>query len=289
MGTRTNPTTAFSGWDPLHSGVAEGTIVIIGKPGLGKSWLARHLAEQLAAGGQKVGLLSTDMGQASVGVPTCLGLSVAPPWQDAAISWFIGTTTPVGNLLPTVIGTAQLAQYARRLKVQTLLIDTSGLVEGPLGRLLNYHTLVALGAVDHLVALQQELELEPLLALLQGRCRTLHRLHPAIAARDRTPGERRQYREARFRDYLRDAAILDLDPSRLLNLDWTLGRGTTLPAPGTVVGLLNVEGFCVASGLLTELQPRQLLVFTPWRDRDAVAWVQCGRIQLSREGQEITR
>jgi polynucleotide 5'-kinase involved in rRNA processing len=203
--------------------------------------------------------------------------------------WFVGDTTPVGNLLPTVVGTAQLVQYARRLQVGALVLDTCGLVEGPLGRLLKYHKAVALGVVDHLVALQQNSELEPLLALLRGRCRAVHRLCPAAEARDRNPNERKQYREARFRAHLLGGALLELDSSRLLNLDWTLGSASTRPVPGTIVGLLNAEGFCLGLGLVRELRSNRLLVFTPWRDRDAVAWAQLGRIQLSPEGEEISR
>src|SRR5262249_29911903 len=142
-----------------------GTTLVLGHPGLGKSWLVRYLAQQLSAQGHLVGILSTDMGQSSVGVPTCLGLSLRPPWQAADVSWFIGDTTPVGNLLPTVVGTARLVEYARQ-HVPVLLIDTNGLVEGPLGRTLKYHKALAI-RVDHLVALQREAELEPLLALLQ--------------------------------------------------------------------------------------------------------------------------
>jgi polynucleotide 5'-kinase involved in rRNA processing len=275
--------------DPLQVGILQGTVLVIGKPGVGKSWLVLELAEQLAARGQKVGLLSTDMGQASVGVPTCLGLSLAAPWQEAVALWFIGDTTPVGNLLPTVVGTAQLVQYACRLQVRTLFIDTSGLVEGPLGRLLKYHKAVALGLVDHLIALQRNSELEPLLALLRERCRVIHRLFPAAEARDRNPSERKQYREARFRSHFQGGAILEVDPSRLLNLDWTVGPGRAVPAPGTVAGLLNAEGFCLGLGLVRQLKSDRLLLLTRWRDRDAVAWVQTGKIQLNSEGQEVSR
>jgi len=290
MSTGTDFIVAPPDWLQLRARLDQGTVLLIGQPGLGKTWFVRHLAEQLAAEGQNVGILSTDMGQTSFGVPTCLGLSLVPPWQQPAALWFIGDTTPVGNLLPTVIGTAQLVERARRQRVQTLLIDTTGLVHGPLGRVLKYHKAVAIG-VDHLVALQRSSELEPLLALLHGHCRSIHRLRPAPEARDRSPSERKQYREARFQAHLRGGDILEFDPGRLLNLNWALGPSSerALPSPGTVVGLLNREGFCLGLGLLEEVQLDRLLVFTSWRDRDAITWVQVGKVQLSPRGEEISR
>lgn len=276
-------------WAQLRGRLGHGTIFVIGRPGFGKTWLVRYLANHLAAQGQSVGVLSTDMGQASVGVPTCLGLSLAAPWQEPAASWFIGDTTPIGHLLPTVVGAAQLAERARRLHVTTLLVDTCGLVDGQLGSILTYHTAVAIG-VDHLVALQQSSELEPLVALLQGPCRAIHRLHPAAAAHDRSPNERKQYREARLQAYFRGGTIVEFDPRGLLNLDWSLGLGPgrIAPVPGSVVGLLDPQGFCLGLGLFRELRTDRLLLFTTWRDREAIARVQVGRIQLSSAGTEIS-
>jgi polynucleotide 5'-kinase involved in rRNA processing len=281
-------TTVVSGWQQLRGSLG-GTVLVIGRAGLGKTTLVHYLAEQLTAEGQKVGVLSTDMGQPLVGVPTCLGLSLTPPWQKPAASWFIGDTTPVGNLLPTVVGAAQLAQCARRECVQSLLIDTTGLVDGPLGSVLKYHKAVAVG-VDHVVALQHQSELEWVLAVLQKACRSVHRLHPAPEARDRSPSARKQYRERRFMSQFRDGAVLAFDPNTLLNLDWMPASGSRpLPPPGTVMGLIDHRGFCLGLGLLEEIRPDRLLMFTNWRDRDAVAWVQAGKIQLSQEGKEISR
>ena len=268
----------------------EGTVLVIGKPGLGKTALVRYLAEQLAGQGRTVGLLSTDMGQASVGVPTCLGLSLAPPWQTPAASWFVGDTTPVGNLLPTVVGTARLVNYARQQQIQILLIDTTGLVDGPLGHVLKYHKAVAIRA-DHVVAIQHNSELEPLLALLQGVCRTIHRLAPAAEACDRSLSERKRYRQTRFQAHFREGGILEFKPSQLLGLDWMPGPASenSRPLPGTVVGLLDRQGFCLGLGLLDEMWPERLPVFTSWRDPEAVRWVQIGKVRLTPWGEELSR
>jgi polynucleotide 5'-hydroxyl-kinase GRC3/NOL9 len=277
-------------WERLCTGLDKGTVLVIGKPGLGKTCLVRYFAEQLAAQGRMVGVLCTDMGQASVGVPTCLGLSLTPPWREPAASWFIGDTTPVGNLLQTVVGTVRLVEYSRQQQVPILLIDTSGLVDGSLGRVLKYHKAVAIRA-DHLVAIQRDAELEPLLALLQGVCRTIHRLAPAAEACDRSPSERKHYRETRLQAHFREGVTLEFRPNQLLSLDWMPGPSAerSRPLPGTVVGLLDRQGFCLGLGLLEEIRPDRLPVFTSWRDPEAVSWVQIGKVRLTPWGEELSR
>ncbi len=115
------------------------TAMLVGATGVGKTTLARSLASALSASAGPVALVSADMGQQSVGVPTCIGLSLGEPWDRATAMWFVGDITPRGNLLPTVVGTAMLAQRARAEGARTMIIDTTGMVGDPLGPLLKYH------------------------------------------------------------------------------------------------------------------------------------------------------
>ena len=276
------------GWDDFAAGLGDGTVLAVGSPGVGKSRLLRYLAERLSAAGRRVGLLSADMGQATVGVPCCLGLSLGPAWDEAAALWFIGDTSPVGHLLPAVVGTARLARRARAEGVQTLLVDTTGLVAGPVGRVLKYHKALAVAA-DRVIALQRAAELEPLLALLEGLCSSVYRVAPVPEAHDRTPAERKSFREARYQTHLRDGRVLHFDPAHLFGPDWALGWSPAAAAaavPDTVVGLLDRDGFCLALGVLEECGPDRLGVYTAWRRPEVVARLQIGRLRLSRDGQE---
>jgi polynucleotide 5'-hydroxyl-kinase GRC3/NOL9 len=277
------------GWEALRDRLDRGTALVIGSPGLGKSHLVRFLAAEWAARGRRVGLLSADMGQAMVGPPACQGLALAPPWQEAAALWFVGDTTPTGNLLPAVVGAARLAERARREGAEVVLIDTTGLAVGPLARVLKYHKALAVGA-DHVVAVQRDVELEPLLAMLEGPCPAIHRLAPVAPAFNRDPLERKASREARFLVHLQGGAVVDFPPARLIGLDWApdpLSRGQ-FPTPGTVVGLLDHQGFCLALGVIEEARPSRLAVYTAWRNAQAVNRVQLGRLRLSRQGEELT-
>jgi polynucleotide 5'-kinase involved in rRNA processing len=216
-------------------------------------------------------------------VPTCLGLALTEPRNRPAALWFIGDTSPRGNLLPTVVGTARLVQRAQAEGVQTVLIDTTGLVDGALGRVLKYHKALAAG-VDQVVAIQRVSELEAILTLLDGVGPTIHRVGPSPRARDRGPDERKAYREARYQEHLHDGRVLRLDPRCLVAPDWKPGPcpGRQQPAIGTLVGLLDREGFCLGLGTIEQIQSDRLLVYTTWKDPETVALIQVGTVRLNR-------
>jgi polynucleotide 5'-hydroxyl-kinase GRC3/NOL9 len=275
-----------AGWTELTERLrGGGTILVLGEPGAGKSTLARWLVRELDVPAGTAALLSADMGQASVGPPACLGLALAKPWQGAAALWFVGDVTPVANLLPAVVGAAQLTQHARKAGARAVIVDSCGLVAGGLGRVLQYHTALACG-VDEVVGLQRAGELESLLRLLEGPSRAVHRLAAAPEARDRTAAERREYREGRFEEHFRNAKLRSFDPGLLLGPDWTPGALLQRPA-GTLVGLQDRRGRCLALGLLKELRPERLAVVTAHADPQAVATVHLGKLRLNAYGQEL--
>lgn len=270
-------------WDGLLDRLSGRTVLVIGGPGTGKTRLSEYLVRRLTGEAGLVGHLSADMGQPAVGVPTCLGLALTESQTEPTALWFIGDVSPRGNLLPTVVGTGRLAQRARAEGAQTVVIDTTGLVDGPLGRLLKYHKALAAG-VDRVVAIQRGCELEPTLALLDRICPVIYRLQPVHQAENRSPLERKAYREARFREHLHCANVLSFDRCRLVGLDWAPGafQGPRQPPPGTLVGLLDRNGFCLALGMIEDAQADRLLVYTPLKDPEHVACLQLGKMRLNR-------
>jgi len=259
--------------------------MVIGGPGTGKSHLASYLAENFRGSRGRVGLVSADPGQPSLGVPTCAALALEPPWKTPEAMWFVGDVSPRGHLLQTVVGTARLAARARDGGAATVVIDPSGLAQGALGSLLKYHKAVAAG-VDEVVAIQLNAELEPLLALLSGPRRAIHRLAAVAEATDRSSEERRDYREAGFRAHFAGGHSHRIGRERLIDLDWSLG-GAGNPAAGTVVGLIDRRGFCLRIGLLEPVRRGGLAVYARWRRWSAVEWVQLGRPRLTRRGEAL--
>jgi len=266
------------------SELAGRTVMVVGGPGSGKTAWVREAARQLAEGAGAVAVVSADMGQQSVGVPTCLGLSLHAPHDRPSAMWFIGDTSPGGNLLPATVGTARLVSRARAEGAETVLIDTTGLVDTGAALVFKYHKALAAG-VDCLVALQQNGKLEAVLGLLSNVCPMIHRTTALAEAKDRPTAERNAYRQERYRSYFHEAGVLELEPSRLVGSNWMPNamRHHEYPLPGAVVGLLDGQGFCLGIGLVEKLLPNRLVVHTPWPDAAAVVSLKLGKLRLDRQ------
>jgi polynucleotide 5'-kinase involved in rRNA processing len=270
------------GWDALSRALGDGVLMVVGAGGSGKTQLARWLVGHAAT---RAALVSADIGQPSVGVPGCLGLALRRPWTAPVAMWFVGDVAFGGHLLPVVVGTARLVARAQRAGASRVVVDTSGLVAGTLGRLLKWHEALAIGA-RHVVAVQQADELEALLAPL-GRLATVHRVPPVDVARERSREERRAWREARFREHLRGADVHRFGRGRVLGTDWSAG----LPpgrdvAARTLVGLLDREGFCSRVGVVDAVRAHTIDVAARCDDPGAVAWVQLGTLRVDERGSE---
>jgi polynucleotide 5'-hydroxyl-kinase GRC3/NOL9 len=192
-----------------------GRVVLLGTSDSGKTTLARWLVGQLARGGRRVAILDGDIGQSTVGPPATAGLALVPPFSSdpcfAPVALrFIGATSPARQMLPLVVALERLAEQAIAAGAEILLVDTTGLVLGPLGRRLKFYKLDLL-APRHLVALQRGDELEPILRLVEGRKgMVLHRLPVSRHAAPRSIEARRAYRTGRFADYFRKAGVLEV-------------------------------------------------------------------------------
>jgi polynucleotide 5'-kinase involved in rRNA processing len=266
------------------SELAGRTVMVVGGPGSGKTAWVREAARQLAEAGRAVAVVSADMGQQSLGVPTCLGLSLLAPHERPSAMWFIGDTSPGGNLLPAAVGTGRLVARARAEGAETVLIDTTGLIETGAALVLKYHKVLAAG-VDCLVALQRNEKSEAALGLLSNICPIIHRTPSPAEAKDRPVAQRNAYRQERYRSYFHEAGELQIEPGRLVGSNWMphAMRHHEYPLPGAVVGLLDGQGFCLGIGLVEKLLPNRLVVCTPWTDAAAVLFLKLGRLRLDRQ------
>jgi polynucleotide 5'-hydroxyl-kinase GRC3/NOL9 len=150
------------------------TVLLVGGLDTGKSTLSRQLLETAAAAGRAAADLDADVGQKSVGPPAPISLKhvrsprdLEPesfPVEDALA--FVGSTTPEGHLLPVVTGLAQLHRRALESGAEFVVVDSSGLVSGVYGQILNYHKVEMLRP-DLVVGLQRGEELLPLLGVIQ--------------------------------------------------------------------------------------------------------------------------
>lgn len=193
-----------------------GVVVLLGATDSGKTTLCRILAEHWTAAGRTVGLVDGDIGQSSIGPPATVGLAILSPGHRFPVSpsprflYFVGSTSPRGHLLPLIIGTQALVQSARDQGAQIVLVDTTGLISGSVAASLKWHKLQAIRP-QHVLALQRQGELEPILHLVEGQASLqIHRLPVSAKAVRRGHAARRAYREERFREYFASASQHDL-------------------------------------------------------------------------------
>lgn len=192
-----------------------GLTLLVGASDCGKTTLARWLLGSLMAAGKRVAFLDGDIGQSTVGPPATVALTLPSPGSPSPfldpIGWrFIGAVSPAREMLPLAVALKRLAEKASAMGAEILLIDTTGLVHGPLGRRLKFHKIELL-APQHLIALQRESELEPILRLCEGRkSLNISRLPVSPHATPRSHQARRAYRAQRFLDYFQWSSPLEL-------------------------------------------------------------------------------
>jgi polynucleotide 5'-hydroxyl-kinase GRC3/NOL9 len=214
------------------------TILLLGATDTGKTTFLTWLANILLAQEQPIAIVDADVGQSTLGPPTTIGLSVvARPFErlqelPSARLYFVGATSPRGHLLPMIVGTKHLVDWARRLDVGQVIIDTCGFVSAEGGQALKHYQIEVVDP-DVVVCLQRAQECEMILLALRYRQRPrLLRLQASHACRRRSMEERRQYRERALRTYLGKPKVIALSWADLNLVEAPLGGGTTLDIKG---------------------------------------------------------
>lgn len=290
-----------------------GTFFALGKTDVGKTTLLQGLSKLVLAAGHSVAVLDGDMGQSTYGLPTTLNLMLLRPGANAeelseasvserkravlaegkkivserVTSYFVGSTSPVGHLLQTVVGCKRLLEKAPHLGVKTIFIDTTGLVEGPLAVEFKLQKIDLL-APTHILALARGGELDPILGPCQTRSgMVVHRLPVSNQARPRSPEERRDNRRGRYAAY-----FSNLKPYRLSLKDVAVwGRVPQTRAEsleGLVLGLNDAENFCLGLGLLTGLNAEKGTVefLSPLSSLAEVRSLRFGSVRIDPLGNE---
>jgi polynucleotide 5'-hydroxyl-kinase GRC3/NOL9 len=261
-------------------------VLLVGPTDTGKSTLCRWLAARLSAE-HRVALIDGDPGQSSVGPPACVALQLDPAAQSPPppVLRFVGATRPTGHLLQTLAGLRRLQDRAVERGAERVLVDFPGYGVGS-GALRELHYLaIDLSRAEHLVALQRERELEPLLADFARRVGlAIHRPKVAEATRRRSPAARRENRRRRFARYFERARPTELDVS-------VLGLHGRVPPPGRwegrLISLGDVHGFTAALAL-AQGPPvdGRLPILAPPFDPARIATVELGALHLDPAGRE---
>lgn len=229
-----------------------GITLVLGGSDTGKSTLCSYLVYRVYVTGEPVALVDLDLGQSHLGPPGALGLGLFPPRFPGEQSlfpealYFIGQTSPVGAVLQVAVGCRVLVDEARARGVRRVVVNTSGLIHGPVAYRLK-QAEVELLQPNLMLSLARDAELTPLLRHLDYGSRTTSLPVSSRAVR-RGPEWRRQYRETRFRRYFDQAQRLDLSLTQVVWHGPPLGWGEPL-SPGDLDHWSKILGDQVLYGV----------------------------------------
>ncbi|MCX7968440.1 MAG: Clp1/GlmU family protein [Armatimonadetes bacterium] len=210
-------------------------VMVVGAVDTGKTTFCTYLARTLFEAGFKVAVVDADLGQSDIGLPTTIGMGfVSKPIErlrdvNCQASYFVGSISPVGFLLPTVTGTKLMTERALALGAEAVVIDTDGLVHGGAGVALKQYTFELLRPT-HVVLLQRANELSIFKRQWEGIVWTKVLPVPVPeTVSEKTREQRRQFREQRFREWLSECGEVLLPLSQLNFRNAMLRQGIVLP------------------------------------------------------------
>lgn len=221
-----------------------GVCLVLGGADSGKSTFCAILANRARPDGP-VAVVDADTGQSDLGPPAAVGMGMLSgpisSLEEIPLGgmYFVGLTSPVGHLLPVTVGTALMAEQASQQGARLVIVNTSGLVTGPVAAALKGAKIDLLRPAS-LVALQRTDELEGLLGPYRSFSRPrIFRLGAAAAVTAKNNAQRRARREQRFQQHLAKGEPVELDWRRigLQNTPWGGGR----PLPGHLRSYLQEE------------------------------------------------
>ncbi len=241
-----------------------GVTMVVGESDTGKTTLVTAIANALLARRLRVAVIDADLGQSEIGPPTTIGLGRVHHrlrrLADAEVValHFVGVTSPAQNLIGAIVGTRRMLDRARAERFAHVVIDTSGLISGALGRTLKQAKIEATDP-DLLICLEHAGECDSVVAAYTGGARPeVMRLAAAPAARPRSAAARRRHRRERLRAYFAAARRVVLDP-RCVQVRGPGGEvlaagPRSRVVEGTLAGLLDRARATLGLGIVREVE-----------------------------------
>jgi polynucleotide 5'-kinase involved in rRNA processing len=262
----------------------QGPILVLGDTDTGKSTLARYLYGRFLQQDPSAAYLDIDPGQNELGPPTTITLGlpgesdqVFPPRGSKAL-YFLGSNSPRYHRLRLILGIRHLRRLARHSGFRRLVVNTSGFIDGQQGAFTLKWAQVDLLRPCHIVAIQRQTELEPMLAPLRRLPGVrVHTVPVATAVQRRSPEKRRQLRADKYRTHFQNAQRVSISYQRRAvfpRLDFT---------PGQLCALEDNNGLALALAVVDEARhdDRVLWVHTPWLQEERVAVIRLGTLCLN--------
>jgi polynucleotide 5'-hydroxyl-kinase GRC3/NOL9 len=256
-------------WEKLLSELKKhsGTALFLGATDSGKSTLVKYLARRLVAEAIRVSVIDSDVGQSSLGLPGTMSMKVFSREKDVEQYTFqkmsfVGTTNPAKRI-PLMIAATKKMVDAGREKADIILVDTTGLISGEIGRAVKVGKIRAIEPKD-VIALQRHDELEHILRLIEHG--VIHRIGVSVMAKSRDRENRLRYRQKKFFDYFDEKSISDFvlheHDARFLDNGKSFSLKRCDFKPGTIIGL-NHDDETMALGVLVEITEESITFKSP--------------------------
>lgn len=171
--------------------------IFVGRNDTGKSTLIKNISHEL-----DVSIVDSDIGQSDIGPPTVVSLGEKRGGKYVPVDgYFCGSTTPSGHFLQLITGTVRMHARAKRRPV---LINTTGLAAGDIGRMVKTQKIDAL-VPDLIVGISNGSELRYLDAFSHTGARVLH-LPINEKVKPKSKAERDYLRKKAFAEHFYGAA-----------------------------------------------------------------------------------
>ncbi|MEA1965606.1 MAG: Clp1/GlmU family protein [Candidatus Aerophobetes bacterium] len=265
-------------------------IMLIGGSDTGKTGLIEELLALLSKD-FKVGVVDADIGQSHLGPPTTIAWGRIKgdfrDWERVPVEdfYFVGDISPSGNLLPTLAGTKIISDIAKQ-KVDKLLIDTTGMIRGGVGKALKIYKIDIIQP-QIILALEREGELNHILiSLRRMKVPRIFIIPVSPQVTQKTYLERVRYREKRFKSYFQDIQRISLSED---NISLRGLGGENYLYNNRLISLRNNKGKDLALGIIDEVdrKRRKISILTPLKKNEKIAGIVLGRIKINIEGKEM--
>jgi polynucleotide 5'-hydroxyl-kinase GRC3/NOL9 len=268
-------------------------VMVIGATDTGKSTLCQFLYRNLGTPSELAALIDADLGQSVIGPPTTVGLSiskVSSRMLHPAGMRFVGSTSPRAHMLQTIVAVKKLVEKAIAMKARNIVIDTSGFIEGAIGREFKFQKIDLVGPT-HVVALEKEKEFSLLLRNISYRKgTTICRIKVSKELVKCKSYERRKlYRRERFKSYfenselrflsLREIGLHGMIPNFRKKQNWEYLILGLCDSDNNTLSLAITKDIDLSKGLITFISPIKNL--------ESVRSIQFGSIYISQNGEEL--
>lgn len=207
----------------------DGTIVILGMTDSGKTSLIKLLTYFFVKRNRKIGIIDLDIGQSTLGPPATIGMSIVDKKRlkdgniPVDLMFFMGMISPARCIDRFLDKAYKLHTASKRKTIDTLLVDTTGLVTGSFGIFLKSSLIKRINPAA-LIALQFVQELEPILSQFEPNPSIqIYRIKPCQNLIQRDWGDRKQRRKKQFYHYFQDSRIKEIDVTTVTVKDFNFG------------------------------------------------------------------